>query len=115
MVSCTPNLLNRNQKNRDCFFSHNNAPAPRRYGGRSGDSMKLPAFFEEDRAAVEKSLDLLLPPEGTFPPVIHRAMRYSVFAGGKRIRPILCLESGRLFGGEERNLLRLASAIELIH
>ena len=42
-------------------------------------------------------------------------MRYSVFAGGKRLRPILCVEAGRLFGGEPQSLLRLASAIELIH
>ena len=42
-------------------------------------------------------------------------MRYSVFAGGKRLRPILCLESGRLFGGDEKALLRLGSAFELIH
>jgi len=42
-------------------------------------------------------------------------MRYSVFAGGKRLRPALCLEAGRLFGGDERTLLRLGSALELIH
>jgi len=42
-------------------------------------------------------------------------MRYSVFAGGKRLRPILCLESGRLLGGDEYELLRLGSALELIH
>jgi len=42
-------------------------------------------------------------------------MRHSVFAGGKRLRPILCLESGRLFNGDERGLLRLGCALELIH
>ena len=42
-------------------------------------------------------------------------MRYSVFAGGKRLRPILCLESGQLLGGDEKSLLRLGSALELIH
>jgi len=42
-------------------------------------------------------------------------MRYSVFAGGKRLRPILCLEAGRLFGGEERSLVRAGSALEMIH
>jgi len=42
-------------------------------------------------------------------------MRYSVLAGGKRLRPILCLEAGRLLGGDERMLLRLGSALELIH
>src|SRR2546428_13749642 len=42
-------------------------------------------------------------------------MRYSVLAGGKRLRPILCLETGRLFGGDEKSLLRLACSLELIH
>src|SRR5207248_4417375 len=46
---------------------------------------------------------------------IHQAMRHSVFAGGKRLRPILCLEAGRLFNGDEATLLRLASALEFIH
>ena len=50
--------------------------------------MKLPAFFEEDRQAVDAALERLLPPEETRPFIIHRAMRYSVFAGGKRLRPI---------------------------
>jgi hypothetical protein len=50
-------------------------------------AMKLPAFFEEDRIAVDASLDRLLPPESTQPSSIHQAMRYSVLAGGKRIRP----------------------------
>ena len=51
--------------------------------------MNLPAFFEEDRAAVDAALDRLMPGEDTQPPSIHRAMRYSVQAGGKRVRPIL--------------------------
>ncbi len=42
-------------------------------------------------------------------------MRHSVFAGGKRLRPILCLEGGRLFGGDEPSLLRIGAALELIH
>jgi geranylgeranyl diphosphate synthase type II len=77
--------------------------------------MKFPAFFEEDRGTVEKALDRLLPPESTFPPVIHRAMRYSVFAGGKRIRPILCLETARIFESDVTPALHPACAIEFIH
>ena len=50
--------------------------------------MNLPAFFEEDRAAVDAALDRLMPGENAQPPSIHRAMRYSVQAGGKRVRPI---------------------------
>ena len=53
--------------------------------------MKLPPFFEEDRLAVDAALERLLPAETAQPSSIHTAMRYSVFAGGKRIRPILCL------------------------
>ncbi len=64
---------------------------------------------------VDEELDRLLPPAEHFPPSIHRAMRYSVFAGGKRLRPILCLESGRLFQGDADELLRLGSALELVH
>jgi geranylgeranyl diphosphate synthase type II len=72
-------------------------------------------YLEQLRARVDEELASLLPPEDQYPPSIHRAMRYSVFAGGKRLRPIVCLESGRLLGGDEKSLLRLASALELIH
>ena len=49
--------------------------------------MKLPAFFEEDRQAVDAAIDCLLPPADARPASIHHALRYSVFAGGKRVRP----------------------------
>jgi geranylgeranyl diphosphate synthase, type II len=77
--------------------------------------MKLPPFFEEDRLAVEAHLERLLPSESVQPSSIHRAMRYSVFAGGKRIRPILCLEAARIFDAEVRNALYPGCAIEFIH
>jgi geranylgeranyl diphosphate synthase type II len=72
-------------------------------------------YLDEQRARVDQELEGLLLPSEEYPPSIHRAMRYSVFAGGKRLRPILCLESGRLFAGQEENLLPLAGALELIH
>ena len=59
--------------------------------------MNLPSFFEEDRLAVDAALDRLLPPADARPATIHRALRYSVFAGGKRVRPILCLAAARVF------------------
>jgi geranylgeranyl diphosphate synthase type II len=71
--------------------------------------------LEQVASRVDAALDLVLPPAEQYPPSIHEAMRYSVFAGGKRLRPALCLEAGRLFGGDEKGLLRLASALELIH
>ncbi len=77
--------------------------------------MTLPAFFEQDRLLVESALEKLLPSEDTPPPSIHRAMRYSVFAGGKRIRPILCLESARIFTDDVTPALHPACALEFIH
>ncbi len=77
--------------------------------------MKLPAFFEEDRLAVDAALERLLPQESARPASIHTAMRYSVFAGGKRIRPILCLETARIFASDVAAALHPACAIEMIH
>jgi len=78
-------------------------------------AMKLPAFFEEDRLAVDAALERLLPQESARPASIHTAMRYSVFAGGKRIRPILCLETARIFAPDVTAPLHPACAIEMIH
>src|SRR3982075_2766632 len=77
--------------------------------------MNLPAFFEEDRVAVDAALERLMPGENTPPPSIHRAMRYSVQAGGKRVRPILCLESARIFSSDITPILPVACALEFIH
>jgi geranylgeranyl diphosphate synthase, type II len=77
--------------------------------------MKLPPFFEEDRLAVDAQLERLMPAESTPPSSIHQAMRYSVFAGGKRIRPILCLETARIFGADVEQALYPGCAIEFIH
>jgi geranylgeranyl diphosphate synthase type II len=77
--------------------------------------MNLPAFFEEDRAAVDAALERLMPAEDQQPPSIHRAMRYSVQAGGKRVRPILCLESARIFSADMTSVLPVACALEFIH
>jgi geranylgeranyl diphosphate synthase, type II len=81
--------------------------------------MNLPDFFEQDRLAVDAALDRFLPSETTEPVSIHTAMRYSVFAGGKRIRPILCLEAARIFepdGKPDASLaMHAACAIEFIH
>ena len=71
--------------------------------------------LEQCRTLVDAELDRILPPAEEYPPSIHKAMRYSVFAGGKRLRPTLCLEAGRLFGGDEKVLLRVGSSLELIH
>jgi geranylgeranyl diphosphate synthase type II len=78
-------------------------------------AMTVPAFFEEDRLAVDALLERLLPSETTRPCSIHQAMRYSVFAGGKRIRPILCLETARIFTSDVTPALHPSCAIEFIH
>jgi len=77
--------------------------------------MKLPDFFEADHAVVEAALERLLPAENTQPPSIHRAMRYSVFAGGKRIRPVLCLEAARMFTDDVAAAIQSGCALEFIH
>lgn len=64
---------------------------------------------------VEKTLDHLLPGEKEIPQIIHGAMRYSVFAGGKRLRPILCLAAVQLLEGSQEEALPLACALEMIH
>lgn len=76
--------------------------------------MKLPAFLEEERKAVDSALEHLLPAEDARPSSIHRALRYSVFAGGKRMRPILCLETARIFR-PDAGVLPVACALEFIH
>jgi len=77
--------------------------------------MKLPEFFEADRLSVDAHLERLMPAESAPPSSIHAAMRYSVFAGGKRIRPILCLETSRIFAEDVQAALYPACAIEFIH
>ena len=67
------------------------------------------------RAATEAALEAALPPETAWPETIHRAVRYSLFAGGKRIRPVLVLASGEAVGAPRAELLPLACAVEMIH
>jgi geranylgeranyl diphosphate synthase type II len=77
--------------------------------------MKLPDFYAADRAAIEAALDQILPAEATPPSSIHRAMRYSVFAGGKRVRPVLCLETARMFTENIGAAVQTGCALEFIH
>jgi geranylgeranyl diphosphate synthase, type II len=67
------------------------------------------------RAAVEQALVSALPEETAWPATIHRAVRYSLAAGGKRIRPVLVLAAGEAVGGAREELMPLACAAELIH
>jgi geranylgeranyl diphosphate synthase type II len=67
------------------------------------------------RAEIEAALAAALPPESAWPETIHRAVRYSLLAGGKRIRPLLVLAAGEAAGGVRVELLPFACAVELIH
>jgi len=67
------------------------------------------------RKKTDAALDRWLPSEKTRPATLHRAMRYSVFAGGKRLRPILCLAAAEACGGSPARALPAACAIECIH
>ena len=77
--------------------------------------MNLESHLGRQRARVNRRLAGLLPPASAYPTSIHRAMRYSVLGGGKRIRPILCLEAAAAVGRSDAGLLDLACALELIH
>ena len=71
--------------------------------------------LREYQQQVDADLDRLVPPETAPPETIHRAMRYSLFAGGKRIRPILCLEAARTVGDAPQSVLAAACSLELVH
>ncbi|MFQ5588846.1 MAG: polyprenyl synthetase family protein [Nitrospiria bacterium] len=75
----------------------------------------LKAYLSEQGAAVDRVLQSYLPGPKCDPPLLHEAMRYSLFAGGKRIRPILCVASCEAAGGRTETALPFAAAIELIH
>lgn len=77
--------------------------------------MDLAALIQQTTQKVEQRLNELLPAESTAPTTIHQAMRYSVFAGGKRIRPLLCLQAALACGGSEDAALDAACALEVLH
>ncbi|MBI4587573.1 MAG: polyprenyl synthetase family protein [Candidatus Rokubacteria bacterium] len=78
-------------------------------------SFDLAAYLAERRRAVDAALDRHLPPPDAPPAIIHEAMRYSVFAGGKRLRPILVIAGAEAVGGSVERVLPTACALELIH
>ncbi|MDK2986401.1 MAG: geranylgeranyl diphosphate synthase, type [Clostridia bacterium] len=77
--------------------------------------MDLQLYLQEKRNYINSVLDKILPPETTYPESIHKAMRYSVFAGGKRLRPILTIAAAEACGGSADNVIEAACALELIH
>lgn len=76
---------------------------------------QLQDYLKEKVQIVDSALDRYLPEGTTLPAFLHESMRYSVFAGGKRIRPVLMLAACEAVGGEIENILPAACAIEMIH
>ena len=78
--------------------------------------MSLESYLEQQRRQVETRLQQLVPEESETPAVIHRAMRYSLFAGGKRIRPIFCIAAAKLITDEPgEDLETISCSLELVH
>ena len=72
----------------------------------------LQETLEQGQALTDAALDRLIPPESQHPQSIHKAMRHSVFAGGKRLRPVLCMEAGRMISGSlPRGIEELGAAL----
>src|SRR6266403_3028034 len=77
--------------------------------------MNLKKYLRTRQKEIDRALDRYLPKASTKPATLHKAMRYSLFAGGKRLRPILCLAAAEACGGKIKNALPLACALECIH
>src|SRR5438270_2148314 len=77
--------------------------------------MNLKGYLRSRQKEIDRALDRYLPKATVKPATLHKAMRYSLFAGGKRLRPILCLAAAEACGGKIENALPLACAMECIH
>lgn len=75
----------------------------------------LSEYLVQQRQLVDAALDAVVPPATEPPETIHKAMRYSLFAGGKRVRPILCMEAARAVSAEPAGVETAAATLELIH
>lgn len=75
----------------------------------------LEAYLKDRQKMVEEALESYLPDEDSSPQELHTAVHYSVFAGGKRLRPILCLAASESCGGDIATAMPSACALELIH
>jgi geranylgeranyl diphosphate synthase type II len=75
----------------------------------------LDLYLQSRKEVVDAALERVLPGEEHFPPVLFQALRYSIFAGGKRLRPILCIAAAEAVGGIVETVLPAACALELIH
>jgi len=79
------------------------------------DRFDLSKYLEDKKALIERVLDTLLPSDSGHAGILYEAMRYSLFAGGKRLRPILTLSAAEAISGDSSSALNTACAIECIH
>jgi geranylgeranyl diphosphate synthase type II len=77
--------------------------------------MDFSRYWSARQKKIDAALNRFLPPAGTRPKTIHQAMRYSIFAGGKRLRPVICLATAEVLRGKIEPALPLACAVECIH
>jgi geranylgeranyl diphosphate synthase, type II len=77
--------------------------------------MDIKTYLAKKRTVVDKALEALVPPAKTYPPKVFEAMRYSLFAGGKRVRPILAIAAAESLGANTVGLLPVSGTLELIH
>ncbi|TLY19227.1 MAG: geranyl transferase, partial [Nitrospirae bacterium] len=77
--------------------------------------MDIKTYLEQKRRDVDRFLESILPAENVPPATLHKAMRYSLFAGGKRVRPVLAIAACEAICGSSPLILPLASTLELIH
>lgn len=77
--------------------------------------MDIKTYLSKKKTIIDKSLERLVPPARTFPAAVYEAMRYSLFAGGKRIRPILAVAAAEAVGAPAQRLVPVAGTLELIH
>src|SRR5919197_1041553 len=95
---------------RGADFEGRGAPSPAEASAR-----EVRAYFERVRSLVESKLDELVPAEGVEPASVHAAIRWSLFAPAKRLRPALVFAAGETFGARAESLIMTACAFELIH
>jgi geranylgeranyl diphosphate synthase, type II len=79
------------------------------------DGRPLKEYLADRKALIDRALAGYLPGEETYPKIIFQAVRYSILAGGKRLRPILCLAAAEAVGGASGPVLPVACALEMIH
>jgi len=77
--------------------------------------MDIGGYLQGKKRIIDGALEKIIPKETDFPQTLHRAMRYSLFPGGKRIRPILAMTAYEVVGGKENGIVPYACALEFIH